>query len=390
MVPALTGGPIQGLYVHVPFCFHKCHYCDFYSITRQTPERMRRFVDLILAEAELWTAGGDPVRPATVFFGGGTPSLLPVNAMTRLIGGLRERFDLSAVDEWTVEANPATVSADYCQALRDAGVDRISFGAQSFDRADLSLLERHHDPKDVPRSIELARTAGFGRINLDLIFAVPGQTMASWMRSLESALSIGTDHVSCYALTFEANTPITVRQRLGRISAVEESLELQMLHTTRARLTDAGLPAYEISNFAAPGSACRHNLNYWTGGNYLGLGPSAASHVDGQRWKNRPHLGEWETAVAAGSLPAADVEHLTPGARAGEMAMLMLRLTSGFDLSHCTRVTGVNADELFGPTIEQMRRLGLVEQCGDAVRLTEKAIDVADAVAGEFVRAAGG
>jgi oxygen-independent coproporphyrinogen-3 oxidase len=388
--PSLTGGPVQGLYVHVPFCFHKCHYCDFYSITRQTPERMDRFADLVLAEADLWNAGGAPVRPATVFFGGGTPSLLPADVMVRMIAGLRQRFDLSAVDEWTVEANPATVSAEYCHALRDAGVDRISFGAQSFDRADLSLLERHHDPEDVPRSIELARAAGFRRINLDLIFAVPGQTMESWMRSLETAISIGTDHVSCYALTFEPNTPITVRQRLGRLSAVEESLELRMLHATRARLTGAGRPPYEISNFAAAGSACRHNVNYWTGGNYLGLGPSAASHIDGHRWKNRPHLGEWETAVAAGTLPAADVEHLTPAARAGEMAMLMLRLTRGFDLAHCTRVTGVDAAGFYGPTIERLRNLGFVERSGDAVRLTQKAIDVADAVAGEFVRASDG
>jgi oxygen-independent coproporphyrinogen-3 oxidase len=386
-LPTLAKRDIHALYVHIPFCFHKCHYCDFYSITRQTPQRMDRFVDLVLAEADMWTAGGAIVRPATVFFGGGTPTLLPVDQMVRLTAGLRDRFDLSAVNEWTVEANPATVSAEYCHALGQSGVDRLSFGAQSFDKADLSLLERHHQPDDVPRSVELARAAGFQRLNLDLIFAVPGQTSESWTRSLESALAIGTGHVSCYALTYEPNTPITVRKRLGRLTAVEETLELRMLHDTRRHLTTAGLPPYEISNFAVPGSACRHNLNYWTGGNYLGLGPSAASHVDGHRWKNRPHLGDWETAVASGGLPAADVEHLWPESRAGEMAMLMLRLTDGFDLSHCTGVTGVDAPALFGPTILEMSKLGFVTESAGRVRLTDSGIAVADGVAGEFVRA---
>src|SRR3954471_5155848 len=285
-VPAATA---PGLYVHIPFCFHKCHYCDFYSITRQTEDRMSRFVDLILDEATLWTANpARPLpRPRTVFFGGGTPSLLPVPHMRRLILGLREQFEFDRLEEWTIECNPATVSAEYLAMLRELGVDRLSFGAQSFDRAELQTLERHHDPDDVPRSIELARAAGFDRLNLDLIYAVPGQTLDSWAHSLDATLSLGTSHVSCYGLTYEPNTPMAVKKRLGLLRATEESLELEMFRHARAATAAKGLPAYEISNYASPGEECRHNLVYWTGGDYLGLGPSAASHVQGWRWKNR-------------------------------------------------------------------------------------------------------
>ncbi len=389
--PALTPdlpppGAIDGLYVHVPFCFHKCHYCDFYSITRQTPERMGRFVDLVLAEADAWA--GRAVAPRTVFFGGGTPTLLPAAEMVRLIDGLRRRLDLSAVGEFTVEANPATVTADYCAALRAAGVDRLSFGAQSFDRADLAVLERHHEPADVGASVALARAAGFSRLNLDLIFAVPGQTLASWERTLATAVSLGTPHLSCYALTYEPNTALAVRKRLGQFTAAGDELELAMLHDTRQRLARLGFTAYEVSNFATAGEACRHNLNYWTGGNYLGLGPSAASHVAGWRWRNRPHLGEWESAVGDGRLPAFEVEQLTPRQRAGELAMLMLRLDGGLDLRFCSDRAGVDAARVFGPVIDQLTGVHLVESVGGRVRLTRRGIEVADAVAGEFVAAA--
>jgi oxygen-independent coproporphyrinogen-3 oxidase len=380
---SLPAAPVQGLYVHVPFCFHKCHYCDFYSITRQTPDRMRRFVDLILREADHWN--DLPISPVTVFFGGGTPSLLPLEQMQQLIRGLRQRIDLSNVTEWTIEANPATVTDDYCRMLRENGVDRLSFGAQSFDPAELKILERHHDPVDVHSSIAMARAAGFQRLNLDLIFAIPGQTLASWQRSLEQAVSLRMPHLSCYALTFEPSTPLAVRRRIGQLTHVEENLELQMLHVTRDRLMDLGILPYEISNFAITGEACRHNLNYWTGGNYIGLGPSAASHVAGWRWKNRPHLGEWESEVETGGVPAIDIEQLSPRQRAGEMAMLMLRLQRGLDLNHCSQLTGVDTAKLFAPVIDRLAELHLVEITDDHVRLTRAGIDVADAVAGEFV-----
>ena len=388
---ALPAAPIEGLYVHVPFCFHKCHYCDFYSITRQSPERMERFVDLILAEAHQWTRvrPSELLRPRTIFFGGGTPSLLPLDAMRRLLTGLRASFDLSQVQEWTIEVNPATANEDYCRMLRDQGVDRLSFGAQSFELRELAALERHHDPDDVPRSIEIARRAGFTRLNLDLIFAIPGQDMPSWSHSLEQAIALKTPHLSCYALTYEPNTPMGVKKRLGVIRAADEDLELQMLHHTRRRLAELGMHAYEISNFATPREECRHNLVYWTGGNYLGLGPSAASHIEGWRWRNRPHLGEWEQATESDALPATDVEHLSPSRRAGELAMLMLRLKTGLNFADFATRTNKDAQRLFADPIERFARAGLLQVDPDSVRLTEAGIAVADALAAEFLAEAG-
>ena len=384
---ALPAADVEALYVHVPFCFHKCHYCDFYSITRQTPERMDRFVDLILSEAAQWTAVRPPesLRPRTIFFGGGTPSLLPIDSMRRLLIGLRERFDLSRVEEWTIEVNPATADGGYCRMLRELGVDRLSFGAQSFRPEELATLERHHDPQDVPRSIDLARRAGFPRLNLDLIYAVPGQDLESWASSLEQAIALGTEHLSCYGLTYEPNTPMGVKHRLGAIKAVEDSVELQMLHHTRRRLSEAGLPPYEISNYSRPGRECRHNLVYWMGGNYLGLGPSAASHLSGRRWRNRPHLGEWEQAVSSGRLPATDLEQLNPLQRAGELAMLMLRLSHGIDFGQFARRTGFSPAELFSDVLDRLERIGMIRTHADAIRLTEAGLNVADAVSAEFL-----
>jgi len=387
----LPAAEVGGLYVHVPFCFHKCHYCDFYSITRQGEERMRRFVDRVLAEAAGWAeragAGRGPVlRPSSVFMGGGTPSMLPMEQMERLLGGLRVQSGCRMVGEFTVEVNPATATLEYCQMLRAAGVDRLSFGAQSFDRDELKVLERHHEPEDVARSVEVARAAGFERINLDLIYAIPGQTLESWEKSLSAALTLGTTHLSCYGLTYEPNTPMAVRKRLGQLrSVVQEEAELEMFRHTRRRLAEAGLQAYEISNYSTAGEECRHNFLYWNGGNYIGLGPAAASHVEGWRWRNRPHLGEWEQAVDAGRQPAIDVEHLTPRRRAGELAMLQLRLSRGIDRAAFSARTGYDAESLFSAQLEQLSGLGLVERTSDFLRLTPRGLALADAVASEFL-----
>ena len=397
---ALPRARAEGLYVHIPFCFHKCHNCDFYSITRQTPQRMGHFVDLVLREAEFWEgrsainrrgpASPVTLRPRTIFFGGGTPTLLPPEQMNRLLAGLRELIDFSDVTEWTIEANPATVTSEYCAMLRSHGVDRLSFGAQSFDPRELKVLERHHDPDDVPRSIELARAAGFTRLNLDLIFAIPGQTLESWERSLEAALQLNTPHLSCYGLTYEPNTPITVRQRLGQVEPAEESLELDMLRHTRRRLAACGLGAYEISNYARNNEECRHNLVYWTGGNYIGLGPSAASHAEGWRWRNRPHLGEWERAVAADELPAIEVETLSPLRRAGELAMLLLRLSRGLNFAGFSAQTGFDARRIFADPIDRFTRVGLLECDSQSLRLSDRGLAVADALAAHFIAACDG
>jgi oxygen-independent coproporphyrinogen-3 oxidase len=381
----------RAVYVHIPFCFHKCHYCDFYSITRQGDDRMSRFVDLALSEAALWGEGepGPTPIPQTVFFGGGTPTLLPPELMRRLIEGLRRRIDFTTVEEWTVECNPATVreayGAEYLALLRSLGVNRLSFGAQSFHQPDLAVLERHHNPDDVPASLDLARKAGFERLNIDLIYAIPGQSLTSWQQTLETAIALETEHISCYGLTYEPNTPMGVKHRLGAVRSAEEEIELAMFHHTRQRLTESGRPAYEVSNYARPGCACRHNLAYWNGDDYLSIGPSAASHVQGRRWKNRPHLGEWERAVESGRLPAADFEVLSPQQRAGELAMSRLRLADGIEYADFADRTGYDARHLFARPFAELSSLGLLDVLSDRARLTERGWDVADAVAGKLI-----
>lgn len=354
---------------------------------------MDRFVDLILAEADLWSehqAGPTPA-PATIFFGGGTPSLLPPLLMRRLITGLRDRLDLGGVIEWTCECNPATVREsyghDYLAMLRELGVNRLSFGAQSFNPADLKMLERHHDPDDVPRSLDAARAVGFTRLNIDLIYGIPGQTAAEWAATLERAIALDTEHLSCYSLTYEPNTPLSVRKRLGQVIPTGDDEDLRMFHHTHERLGKAGLARYEVSNYARPGAECRHNLAYWHGDDYIALGPSGSSHVRGTRWKNRPHLGEWENAIAAGQLPAADVEHLSPIRRAAELAMLRLRLADGIDFADFADRTGYDARHLFAAEFDRYARLDLLQVDDRSVKLVGRGWDLADGLAGELLAA---
>jgi oxygen-independent coproporphyrinogen-3 oxidase len=328
---------------------------------------------------------GPKIRPRTIFFGGGTPTLLPQDAMRRLVIGLKEIFDFSGVTEWTVEANPATVNESYCSMLRELGVDRLSFGAQSFDRRELAILERHHEPEDVQRSVEIARSAGFQRINVDLIFAIPGQSMENWLASLNTAIAFGTTHLSAYNLTYEPNTAMTQKKKLGQIIPMDEATELAMLHETRRRMSDAGLPPYEISNFAAPGQECQHNLRYWSGDDYIGLGPAAASHVQGHRWRNAPNLGKWEDGITCNELPVIELETLTPPQRAGELAMLQLRLSRGLSFEDFTARTGQDSQQIFADPIARYTQQGLLLLDDKSLRISPAGIAVADAIAAEFL-----
>jgi len=236
----------------------------------------------------------------------------------------------------------------------------------------------------VKKSVQLAGEAGFERLNVDLIFAIPGQDLSSWAMSLEEAIALSTEHLSCYGLTYEHNTPMAVKKRLGAIRAVEDEVELEMLHHTRRRLNEAGYFPYEISNYARSGEECRHNLLYWNGGNYLGLGPAAASHVEGNRWKNRPHLGEWETAVEKDQIPAMDVEKLSASQRACELIMLQLRLRGGVDVAAVEKLSGLNPLQEHAQTLERLEKLKLIRIGDDFFHLTERGIDVADSISAEF------
>lgn len=327
--------PAPGLYIHVPFCFHKCHYCDFYSLV-DSRDRQPAFVERLARELDAWSPrAGQPLQ--TLFVGGGTPTLLRTDLWITLLRRLDASFDLSAIrrgqGEFTVECNPETASPELLASLRAGGVTRLSVGAQSFHPAHLKTLERWHDPANVARALTLARDAGISRLSLDLIFGIPGQTLADWDRDLDQALALGVEHLSCYNLTYEPGTAMTARLARGEFHTADEDLEVEMFHHTARRLAAAGLHRYEISNFARPGAECRHNLAYWRQEPWLAAGPSASAHLAGCRWKNVPRLDDYLRLDARGFCPATDFEPPDPRRALRERLMTGLRLAEGLSIA---------------------------------------------------------
>jgi oxygen-independent coproporphyrinogen III oxidase len=372
-----------GLYVHVPFCLRKCGYCDFYSIEpagRLTDD----LVDALLAEMRAALSGGD-AQVETIFVGGGTPTCLSPASLGRLLNGLREVVDRHRPIEFSVEANPATLSEAKAPALRDAGVTRISMGAQSFHLHELQVLDRLHLPQDVAASVDIVRRAGFEHLNLDLIFGIPGQTLATWRESLRRAVDLGPDHLSCYGLTYEPGTPLRQRLDLGEITRVDEDLEAEMYLAAMDDLERAGFGQYEISNFARPGGQCRHNIRYWRGRAGVGVGPGAASYLEGRRWRNVPDVEEYVRRIRSRASTVVDLEALSPLRRAGEAAMLGLRMTEGIIPGEFQERIGFDPLALFADAIARHSRSGLLEVSPDRIALTRQGRLLADAVMADFL-----
>lgn len=388
-----SSSPVRSLYIHVPFCFHKCHYCDFYSIV-DTRDRQPAFVDRLERELRAiapWAAGAPLL---TIFVGGGTPSLLAPDLWSRLLTTLASAFDLSLIlrgeGEFTVECNPETVTPDLMHVLRAGGVNRVSMGAQSFDKTHLKTLERWHDPESVPRAIQTARDAGIPRQSLDLIYAVPGQTLADLDRDLDAALALRTEHLSAYSLTYEPGTAMTARLARGDFTRADEDLEADMFEHVGARLESAGLERYEVSNFARPGAPCRHNLAYWRQEDWLAAGPSASGHVAGHRWKNVPRLDEYLDGDDAGFAPIIDHEPPDPRRGLAERLMTGIRLAEGLDLSHVESQAGT-LDPALPTTLDRIiarhESTGLVARSDGRLRLTSRGLLLADLVARDLVAA---
>ena len=316
----------RGLYLHVPFCFHKCHYCDFYSFV----DREGRSGDYLarLADDVSWTLSRVEGEIDTVFIGGGTPTLLTAEELGVLTAQVR-RFPLARDVEWTVEANPETIDLAKARVLAAAGVNRVSIGAQSFDPRHLKTLERWHDPANVARAAGFLREAGIVNFNLDLIFGIPGQSLADWRADLARALEIGPEHLSCYGLTYEQNTAMTRRLERGEFEPCDDSVEAEMYEATRDTLAAAGFAQYEVSNYARPGRECRHNLVYWRNEPWWAIGPSASGYVAGHRYKVVPRLGDWLARAGDGSQPVVDHEAPDERRNASEALMVGLRLAEG-------------------------------------------------------------
>ncbi len=372
----------RAAYVHVPFCAHKCGYCDFASLAG-VDHLADRY--LLALEREIESALVESQEVDTIFVGGGTPTRLDAAQLSRLCAMINEWLILTPGGEWTVEANPGTLDVRKADVLAEAGVNRVSLGAQSFQPGLLEVLERQHGRAQVETALGIVRPR-FARWSLDLIFGVPGSTEDAWRDDLEIGLSFGPSHLSCYGLVYEKGTALWSQKQSGLVQPVDEDLERRMYEHTIDRLTEAGLPMYEISNFARPGEESRHNLVYWSNDAYFGFGVGAARYLRGARSTNTRDLAAYLRRVEAGESATGPHEQLSPEERARETAMLMLRRTrSGIDRDDFLLRTGFDLDALAGGVIERFKARGCLEDDGQRVRLTPDGVFVADRVFCELI-----
>ncbi|MBN2182372.1 MAG: radical SAM family heme chaperone HemW [Sedimentisphaerales bacterium] len=367
-----------GLYVHVPFCRTKCRYCNFYSepITKYDAGAI---IKAMIAEMELRTAG---YSIKTLYLGGGSPSSLPRELLLELVRQMKQRCQ--ADEEFTVEINPGQVDEILLDKLHKKGVNRLSIGAQSFIQRELDFLGRQHTADCISKALGYGRSAGFENINLDLIFAVPGSSLDSWKYNLNSAIELSPDHISAYSLTYEDQTPIGIDLAAGIIKSVDEETDRQMYEMTIDELKRAGIYQYEISNFAKDGFECRHNLNYWANGGYIGIGPGATSYLRGVRSTNYPNIHRYAEAVGNGASTLETTEKLDNLEWACESAVLNLRRRSGINLAEFKKQTGFDAELLFEEPIQEYQKLGLIEKNNGRIYLTRKALGIADSILCDF------
>ncbi|PAW88999.1 MAG: coproporphyrinogen III oxidase [Pedosphaera sp. Tous-C6FEB] len=406
--------PASSLYLHVPFCAHKCEYCAFYSAVPKE-DLVGRYVSALVRELELVA---HEVKPKTVFFGGGTPSLLNLKQWEQILKAF-ERLGLLGAEEWTVECNPATVSADKAKLLRDYGVNRISMGVQSLDERLLERLGRIHSREQVFKSFDTLRAAGFANINVDLMFAIPTQTMEHWQTTLRDAIALGSEHLSCYEVIYEDDTPLFEQLKAGEFS-VDEELTEAMYEELVATVETNGFRQYEVANFArderkrsggvmecgsaetpaphhsitpslhhsVPSLACRHNVNYWRGGQFHALGPSAAGYVRGVRTKNWSNTQLYCEQLEKGVRAIEQREELPPLARAGEIAAFGLRMNVGWGFEEFRSATGFDLHEHWSADMDTLVAEGFAVRTAERFHLTPRGLRFADHAAEKFLRSA--
>ncbi len=370
----------RAAYLHVPFCRHRCGYCDFTLVAGRDDlaDDYLRAMQVELSQLE-W-----PREVDTLFFGGGTPTHLEPSQLKSLLTLAREWFVLAPGYEFSVEANPFGLTNEKIHLMADAGVNRLSLGVQSFDESLLKLLERDHCDADIVSAVERLRCR-FENISLDLIFALPGQSLSHWRETLRRAIELRPTHISTYGLTFEKGTTFWTRREKGSIQQLPNELEHDMYAAAMDDLAAAGFEQYEISNFARPGFRCRHNQTYWQALPYFGFGPGAAHYLNGRRESNHRSTTTWIKRIHAGQSGIAFQEELTPIARAREALVLGIRQIAGVSRQQFLATTGFDLDVLAGTEIKRQVAAGRVEDFGDGIRLTREGRFVADSVVVDFV-----
>jgi len=368
-----------GLYIHIPFCRRKCAYCDFVSYP-DMDAYFGRYVRALIAELRLYAQELKDRRVDTVFLGGGTPSLLDAAQIDMLMAGLREACNWAA-GEVTVEANPETLDEEKLAAYAQCGVNRLSIGLQTHENAVLRAIGRRHTWETFERVFAVVRSF-FSNISADTMFGLPGQTVESYAETVRRLIALGADHVSAYALKLEPGTPLA--QRFG---GADEDTDRAMYHDAAARLQTAGYAHYETSNFAKPGFACRHNLKYWTGAEYLGLGVAAHSFLDGtRRFSNTEDLSEYLRRVETGERPVARTETLDEKDTLAEYLMLRLRLASGIDATDFSARFGGDFWTRFAQPIGRVQAAGLIRRSAQGVEPTLRGFDLQNTLIGEFMK----
>jgi len=368
-----TAEAVRHLYVHIPFCARICPYCAFYK-ERADSSQTQRFCEALLAELDEQRTRLH-VEPETLFVGGGTPTALTTTQLQHLLGGFRDRLDLSALREWAVEANPGSVSPRKAAVLRSVGVDRISLGVQSWDDELLTLLGREHNAAQAEASFQILRDAGFANVNIDLMFGLPGQTLAAWEATLRKTIALGPEHISTYCLTYEEDTEFFARQARGEFREDPDS-DARFLESAMEMLESAGFEHYEISNYARAGYASAHNRGYWAGEDYLGIGPSAFSTVGLERCQNISDYREYTNRVLAGTTAVASTEVLTSQIKRSERIALSLRTGSG--------IASAELDP-WPEERHEFEELGLLKEADGNLVLTRQGKLLADSVAAAFV-----
>jgi oxygen-independent coproporphyrinogen-3 oxidase len=380
--------PPLGLYVHVPFCSAICGYCNFNRGLFDGALK-RRFVDAVRAEIRAAPARfgstGPRAQADTIFFGGGTPSLLEVGEVAAILDACRGAFDVAPDAEITLEANPESAAGPFLRGIRAAGVNRLSLGVQSLREDELRRLGRLHDAGQARLAVARARDAGFDNLSLDLMMWLPGQTIGQWMASVDAAAALGPEHLSLYMLELYPNAPLREEMARAGWSLAPDDDAAEMYEAAMARLDDAGYRQYEISNVARPGRESRHNLKYWTDGEWLGFGPGAHSTVNGVRWKNVSATGEYVALAAEGAPVAVERRVLTPVERWQEAVITGLRLARGISMADMTASYGVDLEARFGDDLRRFEEAGALARCGDHVRLTRRGMLVANDVLRVFI-----
>jgi oxygen-independent coproporphyrinogen-3 oxidase len=372
-----------GLYLHIPFCERKCGYCDFYSVT--TLEFRDEFVKGLLREIEMVSPLYQHLKFDTIFLGGGTPSLLYSHQLSQIWNALHNAFNISSTGEFTIEANPGTLDKEKLQDIREIGFNRLSMGVQSFNPADLKFLERIHTVEDIYHNFDSARNAGFSNINIDLITAFPGLTPKNFHHTLQEAVSLNPEHISCYTLIFEASTPFFRRMNKGELIPLVNDQEAVFYQMTLDYLDNHGFSAYEISNFSRDNKwQCRHNLKYWDHQPYLGLGPSAHSFISPRRWWNKKSLAAYVKKVSAGLTPVAREESLTVNTLEFEYIFLHLRLREGLYLEDFQKRFNLNFLQKYNEAIQKLYDNEMIIQDNQRIKLSAKGWLFADEVSSYF------